>query len=174
MDRYLSLSRAARLVGVKRGTLQKRIQAGDIITFEGMLFVDDLLKVYPQTQLEDNTMLERSATIKDNAVGKYVHELSVLPSSEVLATRVNKLSNELTDSKALASKYIKIVETLQSRLEQADTGNNEITEIKSWLNDTINLPIDNDNTKDKLIASDTLLSLMTAHIRILPSGHDFF
>lgn len=173
MDRYLSLSRSARLVGVKRGTLQKRIQAGEIVTFEGMLFVDDLLKAYPETQLEDNTMIERSKANIDNAVGKYVHELSVLPSTEVLAARVSKLNHELVDSKALAKKYITIAESLRSKLEQLpDVG--YISELKTWLNETINAPIDSDNTLDILIASDALLSLMTAHIRILPSGHDFF
>lgn len=174
MDRYLSISRAARLVGVKRGTLQKRIQAGEILTFEGMLFIDDLLKLYPQTQLEDNTMIERSVIIKNNAVGKYVHELSVLPNAEVLTARVSRLSNELTDSKALANKYIKITEILQSKLTQIPDDEPNLNEIRSWLNDTINTPVESDITKDQLIASDTLLSLMTAHIRILPSGHDFF
>lgn len=173
MDRYLSLSRSARLVGVKRGTLQKRIQAGEIITFEGMLFIDDLLKAYPDTQLEDNTMIERAAIIKDNAVGKYVHELSVLPSPEVLATRVKKLSHELVDSKSLAKKYIAIAETLRLKQEQMPDDDN-LSELKAWLNETINTPIESDSTIDNLIASDTLLSLMTAHIRILPSGHDFF
>lgn len=174
MDHYLSLSRAAHLVGVKRGALQKRIQAGELITFEGMLFIDDLLKVYPQTQLEDNTMIERSAIIKDQAVGKYVHELSVLPSPEVLAARARKLSNELTDSQVLAKKYIAIAETLQSKLEQISNDDSKLFEINTWLNDAIKAPTYGDTTKDNLIASDTLLSLMTAHIRILPSGHDFF
>ena len=174
MDRYLSLSRAARLVGIKRGTLQKRIQAGEILTFEGMLFVDDLLKVYPQTQLEDNTMIERSATIKEQAVGKYVHELSILPNAEVLAARVHHLSNELFESKALAKKYITIAENLQEKIQQLTDDDSNLSDINGWLNKAINTPTESDDAKENFIASDTLLSLMTAHIRILPSGHDFF
>lgn len=55
-NRHLSLSMAARLVGVKRVALQKRIQAGEISTFEGALSLQELLKAYPQTELEDNTV----------------------------------------------------------------------------------------------------------------------
>ena len=174
MDRYLSISRAARLVGVKRGTLQKRIQAGDIVTFEGTLFIDDLLKLYPKTQLVDNTMLERSKAIKDNAVGKYVHELAVLPSTEVLTARIRKLGHELHESQLLAKKYIDIADTLTMKLAKITNDDSELSELSTWLSETIQAPIDNDATQDNLIASDTLLSLMTAHIRILPSGHDFF
>ena len=174
MDHYLSLSRAARLVGVKRGTLQKRIQAGDIVTFEGDLFIEDLLKLYPKTQLEDNTMIERSKFIKDHAVGKYVHELAVLPSPHILAARVLKLSNDLIESQNLAKKYIKIADTLHMKLAELKQNDDQLSKLQDWLYETIKAPADNDSTKDDLIASDALLSLMSAHVRILPSGHDFF
>ena len=59
MPRLITLSRAARLVGVKRGALQKKIQAGELRTFEGELLLSDLLHSYPQTSVEDTTMLER-------------------------------------------------------------------------------------------------------------------
>ena len=47
----ITLSRAARLVGVKRGTLQKKIQQGELRTFEGELLLSDLLQAYPQTEV---------------------------------------------------------------------------------------------------------------------------
>mgnify|MGYP000532494315 CR=1 FL=1 len=36
MPRLITLSRAARLVGVKRGALQKKIRDGELRTFEGI------------------------------------------------------------------------------------------------------------------------------------------
>ena len=52
MPRLLTVSRAARLVGVSRGTLQQQIQDGVLPSFEGMLDIDDLTRAYPQVQLE--------------------------------------------------------------------------------------------------------------------------
>ena len=116
INRYLSLSRAARLVGVKRGTLQKRIQAGEIKTFEGDLSLEELLKAYPQTEYEDNAMIEQTSRLKDAAVGKVIHADQVLPSTEALASRINKLSAELFEANEIANKYTKLVdETLRRR-----------------------------------------------------------
>jgi len=67
INRYLSLSRAAKLVGVKRGTLQKRIQAGELVTFEGDLSLEELLKAYPQTEYSDDAMIEKTSFIKATA-----------------------------------------------------------------------------------------------------------
>ena len=50
MPRLITLSRAARLVGVKRGALQTRIRQGQLRTFEGELLLSDLLHAYPQTR----------------------------------------------------------------------------------------------------------------------------
>lgn len=47
MAKYLSVSRAARLVQVSRGILQQQIQNGKFTTFEGKIVVEDLLWVYP-------------------------------------------------------------------------------------------------------------------------------
>jgi len=63
----ISLSRAARLVGVKRGTLQQQIRAGELNTFEGEIVLADLLQAYPNAQIEDSSMLERVEQIIEQA-----------------------------------------------------------------------------------------------------------
>ena len=93
MSQFLTLSRAARLIGVSRGALQKRIRAGDLPTFEGKVSPSDLLIAYPKTKLEDNTILERIISIKDNAFGKRVRE-RILPSADVLMARITQLGKE--------------------------------------------------------------------------------
>ena len=59
MSQLLSLSRAARLVGVNRSELQKRVKQGELAAFDGMVTVDNLLASYPGVQLEDNTEYSR-------------------------------------------------------------------------------------------------------------------
>ena len=125
-------------------------------------------------KLEDNTMIERSKRIKDNAVGKLTNELAILPSSQILAARVAKLSIESSEYRGLAKKYITITQVIQQKIEQLAATNDKLTDLNNWLDSTINTPVDNEAKNKELYASDTLLSLMAAHIRLLPSGHDFF
>jgi len=67
MARRISLSRAARLVGVKRGVLQQQIRAGLLQTFEGEIVLADLLQAYPDAQIEDSSMLDRVEQIIEQA-----------------------------------------------------------------------------------------------------------
>jgi CDP-4-dehydro-6-deoxyglucose reductase len=67
MARRISVSRAARLVGVKRGTLQQKIRRGELKTFEGELLLSDLLQAYPSATIEDTSMLDRVEQIMEQA-----------------------------------------------------------------------------------------------------------
>ncbi len=170
MNRYLSLSRAARLVGIKRGTLQKRIQAGDISTFEGEVSVEELLKAYPQTELEDSTMIEHTRKIKDAAVGRMEHDVAVMPSSDILISRMNKLSFQLHEAISRNEHYQTALRQLEELLRTAPT----LEQIDDWLHTTLNQPFSHDPASSHILARDTYLRLMSAHVRIMPSGHDFF
>ena len=67
MAKRISVSRAARLVGVKRGVLQQQIRSGKLQTFEGEIVLADLLHAYPNAQIEDSSMLERVEQIIEQA-----------------------------------------------------------------------------------------------------------
>jgi len=174
INRYLSLSQAARLAGIKRRTLQKRIQDGDILTFEGMVSLEELLKAYPQTEVEDNTMIEHSKHIKHAAYNKLLHDSNNMPNSEVLSTRVATLSQELSETRSVAKKYVEIVNSLKTWLGSLEANEQQLNELKAWFRGVTETPRTDVQASAKLLANDTLLRLMTAHIRILPSGHDFF
>ena len=79
MARLITLSRAARLVGVKRTNLQKQIQAGELSTFEGQLDLSELLRVYPQTKIEDSAMIERADRMIERALSRVVRDQEGLP-----------------------------------------------------------------------------------------------
>ncbi|MGV8935181.1 MAG: ferredoxin, partial [Gallionellaceae bacterium] len=74
MSQLLSLSRAARLVGVNRSELQKRVKLGELDSFDGMVSIDNLLATYPNMQMEDDSELSRVLFIKERAFGKRVFE----------------------------------------------------------------------------------------------------
>ena len=67
MPRLVTVSRAAKLAGVSRGNMQKRIRDGDIQSFEGMVKLDDVMQQFPSVEFERDKILERLERIIDNA-----------------------------------------------------------------------------------------------------------
>jgi CDP-4-dehydro-6-deoxyglucose reductase len=177
MSQLLSLSRAARLVGVNRSELQKRVKQGELAAFDGMVTVDNLLASYPGVQLEDNTEYSRVLFIKERAFGKRVFE-RVMPDVETLATRVNELSRELTLSQTQVKQFNILLERLRSKLSEVENqcgaeAGTIMNSLKNWLADEVKAAMEPDYP-NPLAIRDNLLRVMAAHITVLPSGNDFF
>jgi CDP-4-dehydro-6-deoxyglucose reductase len=86
MARYLTVWRAAQLVGVPRGVLQQRVRNGDIGLTDGLVSTETLLALYPQVQIEASGLLERVAQIRDESFGRRLRE-RLLPSQELRCWR---------------------------------------------------------------------------------------
>ncbi len=175
MARLLTLSRAARLVGVTRGALQNQIKRGELETFEGFVSADDLVRLYPQTRFEDDSAIERARQIKDSAFAKRVRE-RILPDAEVLAARLNDLGRELADIKRALAYQEGLVTELAQRLEAAAVRepNGATVTIAAWLREARAAARPAANAADALLARDSFLRVMAAHVHLLPSQHDFF
>ncbi len=167
MPELLTLSRAARLVGVSRGAIQKRIKSGELPTFEGSVSVTDLLRVYPDARLEDDTALERLERIKESAFAKRIRE-RLLPDPEVLLVRLHELGKELAGTKARLAHYRGIVDGVQEQL----AGGAEAVALRHWL--TRELARTASDGSEPLLARDSVLRLVAAQVRVEPSGHEFF
>lgn len=173
----LTLTRAARLVGVSRGALQKKIKKGELATFEGMVKPEDLLRAYPDTQLEDNTALEHFTQIKDEAFVHRVRE-RLLPEPEVLAERLSGLSKELANSRAQIEHYKTITDWLYDKFNEYEkSGGTEIRHIMGPLKLWLRRELEKQSPSDYLqsyIVKESFLRLMTAHVRLLPDQREFF
>ena len=104
MAQWVTVWRAAQLVGVPRGVLQQRVRSGEIELADGLVSTEALIKLYPQTQLESSGMFERVVQIRDEAFGRRVRE-RLLPSQEVLAQRLFRQSQELADVQRHLQRY---------------------------------------------------------------------
>src|SRR5512139_3612962 len=166
MSRLLTLTRAARLVGVRRGALQSKIRNGELAAFEGMVAAEDLLRAYPQARLEDNSGLERFEASKDSAFARRMRE-RLLPSSEVLVARLAELSRERAQVQAQLEHYRAIVETLQAKLREPGDG----AGLRAWLQQRLEPAAQGEQP---LLAQESFLRIMTAHVQVKPSGHEFF
>lgn len=176
MPQLLNLSRAARLVGVTRVALQKKIKDGILASFDGMVAAEDLLHVYPDIQFEDNTAFERVAQIKEKAFGKRVFERA-LPDKEVLAARLTGLSKELAETQVSLSQYQAIVDGLEKQLRVWDGGSEEMqaaaASLRMWVHQELAAK-DAQAGLPNLTIRDNFLRVMAAHVKIQPSGHEFF
>jgi len=173
----LTLTRAARLVGVSRGALQKKIKNGELPTFEGMVKPQDLVRAYPHTRLEDNTALERFTHIKDEAFARRVRE-RVLPGPEVLAERLAALGHELAHMKTSLERYKTITDWLYDKFNEYEKSDNReiknaFAPLKLWLRHELERETPSDPLQS-LVVKESFLRLMTAHVRLLPSQHEFF
>ena len=177
MPQLLTLTRAARLVGATRGALQKKIKRGELATFEGMVRAEDLLRVYPDALLEDNTVIERMTQIKDSAFFKRVRE-RLLPDAEILVTRLTALGKELTDTKSELEQYRGLISRLQERIGAAERvavgdARQAIATLETWLLQALQ-PAALSAGHQPFLIKDSFLRLMAAQVKILPSGHEFF
>ena len=173
----LSLSRAARLIGVLRHDLQKKIREGALPAFDGMVTIDDLMQAYPNAQLEDDTEYSRVQQIKEKAFGKRVLE-RVMPTAETLAARIIELSKELALNQSQSEHFKVLLEQLRNRLdgisaEAEGSMKTALSELAIWLKEEVRTIMESEPI-NPLTVRDHLLRVMAAHVTVLPSGHDFF
>lgn len=179
MPRLLTVSRAARLVGVSRGTLQKQIQDGELPSFEGQVDIDDLTRAYPQVQLEDNAVMEKIENIIDNALkrarGDKLRKL-LAPDLSTLAARVASLSKELARTKHLNQWLNEVIKETQEQIQEIEQTTNPgpaLASLRVKLGDALEKPVA-DSEIDELLIRDTVLRVMAAQVHLMPSGHEFF
>lgn len=165
MAELLTLSRAARLVGVARGALQRKIREGALASFEGMVRADELARAFPGTQLEDDAELARVEGIKERAFGRRVYERS-LPDKEVLAARLGALARELAEVKARAAHREALLGELGERLEGHALG--------AWLRRELEAGMAAGEDERELLAQEGVMRVITPHVKVVPGGQEFF
>ncbi|MFW6258382.1 MAG: 2Fe-2S iron-sulfur cluster-binding protein [Halochromatium sp.] len=194
MTELLSLSRAARLAGVTRAEIQKRIRHGEMQTFEGQVAISDLLRVYPSVSLEQSGDFERVEQIKAEAYPRSHDEDTRLPSQKVLITRIKALAEALVQRVARVEALEQLLEEVRARLDEmaADAGDKSgasaaaetqthtqaqaLRDLSAWLQtrrtDLAESAVEAAQTQ--LLARDSFLRIMSASVKMIPSGHEFF
>ena len=178
MARLLTLSRAAQLIGVTRGDLQKKIREGELAAFDGMVDGTDLQRVYPDLRLEESGAFERVAQIKDQAFSRRMRE-RLLPSQDVLAQRLFAQGQELDSLRRHLARYHDLVEAVRERIDvladAAPAGAaGPLGEIGGMLDDGLAAVLGSQEPSDTVAVMDDMLRVMTAQVTIRPSGHEFF
>jgi CDP-4-dehydro-6-deoxyglucose reductase len=173
MAHWVTIWRAAQLVGVPRAALQLRVRAGEIELADGLVSTETLLRLYPQAQVEGTGMLERVTRIRDEAFGRRVRE-RLLPSQEVLAQRLFRQGQELADTQRHLQRYHALVIELRDRIARlsADSPDPRLPELQSRLSDGLARALATEPV-DVLDVMDDVLKVMSAEVTLRPSGHQF-
>jgi len=174
MAQMLSISRAAHLLGVTRGALQKRMREGELASFDGMVATAELLRLYPDLELEDSGGFEHVKEIKEKAFAKRVRE-RMLPSQEVLAMRLFAQSEEMADLRRHLSHYHNLVAALQERLEtmRHTSPSEQVRELGAMLDAGLARVLGSDDKTDTLAVMDDVMRVMSARITLKPGGGEF-
>lgn len=177
MSRQLALSRAAKLIGITRASLQKRIKDGGLHSFDGTITTEELLNLYPDLKLEDSGLFEQTRKIKEEAFRRRIMDRT-LPAKEVLAERLFEQSMELNDLKQHLQHYHTLVIGLQDRIhELGDTSLDSgavLQQLDQWLESELRRVLGKEQKTDSLAVMDAILNVMSAHVSLQPSGRDFF
>ncbi len=172
MPPLLTLSRAARLVGTSRVALQLRIRSGELPSFDGMVSADDLLRLYPNLKLEEDGGFEQVMQIKERAFGRRVRE-RMLPSQEILSQRLYEQSTELADLRAHLQRYHALMEALRGRIREKEAQPG-MAALGAFLDGQLAEILGAAEAPNALSVMDDMLRVMSAHVTLHPSRHEFF
>ncbi|MGA7750424.1 MAG: 2Fe-2S iron-sulfur cluster-binding protein [Gallionella sp.] len=177
MSHFLPLSRVTKLVGISRHALQEMIRGGTLDTFDGMVELNELLRTFPGAKWDDDAEFRRITEIKEKAFGKRVFERA-LPDKEVLAARLFELGNEYAATKALLMHYSQVLSWLDEKIDEIEEDQSAETRhalhtVRAFIvRHLAETPPDAAKVQ-AVIAQERILKIMSAHVTIQPSGHEF-
>ncbi|MEO8081569.1 MAG: 2Fe-2S iron-sulfur cluster-binding protein [Caldimonas sp.] len=174
MAQWLTVWRAAHLLGVPRSVLQQRVRGGELTLSDGLVSTEDLLGLYPRAHLEESGLLEHVTQIKEEAFGRRVRE-RILPSQEVLAQRLFRQSQELADLRRHLQRYHALVLELRDAIRsQSEAAPDDVGVRRLVEQATRGLArVLATESVDVLDVMDDMLKVMYAQVTVRPSGHQF-
>lgn len=151
------------------------IKQGELDTFDGLIELEELLRKFPDVHWQDEGELEHVNAIKERAFGKRIME-RVLPDKEVLAERLYELGKEFASAKSLLLHYDQVFDWLDKHLDELADGEGAqaVLSLKHRLRRQLDAAPQEAERARALLAEESVMRMMTAHVLVQPSGHEFF
>jgi len=173
MTQWLTLSRAAHVLGISRAALQRRVSAGDLPSFDGRVADTDLIRCFPDldidARLDDSGAFERVVQVREQSFGRRVRERS-LPSAELLAQRLFVQGQELAEVRRHLSRYHQLVLDLQQRL--AALPHPELRPLARAVEDGLHAVLASPVETNPVALMDQMLRSFSVQVTFRPSGHE--
>lgn len=153
------------------------IKQGRLDTFDGMIELEELLRAFPDIHWQEEGELDHVNEIKERAFGKRLRE-RVLPDKEVLAERLYELGKEFASAKSLLLHYDQVFDWLCKQLgalaESSGEASAEVLSLKHRLRQQLQAAPQEAERGRALLAQESMMRMMSAHVLVQPSGHEFF
>lgn len=137
MSQRIAVSKAARLLGISRGDLNRRLLAADIATFEGDVDLEQVKCIAPTLKLDGGGVLEERVRYLRDTLSKPQRGDTVVAKRD-LEAEVRHLSAELIVESQMAAHYRNILEDVGRKLGEMQTAPDAATraaafELCEWL-----------------------------------------
>lgn len=136
MARFVSVSKAAILVGVSSRDIQVEIDNGKLPSVRGMVHIDDLAELHPEVSVEEADMVSWVRKIRDSslqsAAEKLDHELTKSELQKMLA----RARTEISYSRDKIEAYEHLLNELRYSLtviQKNSSEPNKIQSLISWI-----------------------------------------
>ena len=136
MARFVSVSKAAILVGVSSRDIQVEIDNGKLPSVRGMVHIDDLAELHPEVSVEEADMVSWVRKIRDSslqsATEKLDHELTKRELQKMLA----RARTEISYSRDKIEAYEHLLNELRYSLtviQKNSSEPNKIQSLISWI-----------------------------------------
>lgn len=138
----LSVSQAAKLLGVSRLNLQAKINHNQLDTHEGYLTMADLRCAYPDfnPHTDQESQLKRMAAIKESALKKSKIEQKLTKKNrDTVDKAIGQLQDQLSVAKTQNQYYQQFIFDLTQKLAYLEThchkaDKQELHKLQSWIN----------------------------------------
>ncbi|HER27189.1 MAG TPA: hypothetical protein ENI69_08775 [Rhodospirillales bacterium] len=114
MSQLIGVSKAARMIGVSRSDLSKRLASAGVETFEGQVDLEKVKCLAPTLNLSDPDM-DRLDLIRENPVER-VRRSDTTSSTQDLLDEIHRLSTELMVEAGISHQYRQLIEDVASKL----------------------------------------------------------
>ncbi len=136
MARFISVAKAANLIGVSNREMQAIVNQGELPVVKGKIHIDDLIEKYPQVNSADADMLSWVSKIKD-APGQHVSDKppTELTRDEliVLAARNQKEIAYIKDKCKSYSDMLREIKFSLAELQKESHHPNRVQTIIAWI-----------------------------------------
>ena len=141
MGRFVSVSKAASLVGVSTKELQTEIEQGQLQSVRGMVHIDDLTDLHPEISVDELDMVEWVNKIKDSSLVSAAEKLSHTLSKQELRQLLIKSNTEQAYQRDKIEAYENLIHELRYSLQVLQKNSSEPNKIQSlisWIDNKIN------------------------------------
>lgn len=133
MGRFVSVHKAAALVGITPRDLQCEIDNGRLPSVRGMVHIDDLTELHPNVCSEQADMLSWVNKIKDSSLKHATEKLGHDLSKADLKQLLRKANTELSYQRDKIEQYEHLIHELKYSLQMLQENSNEPNKIQSLI-----------------------------------------